>query len=384
MPLQADRSLFIVSTSAAPCGVEDFARKMTTALQRHEPAGANSLLEISGRWRDLPDALGRMRKADQIVFNLPMVAWKRSILLSWVLLLFAFGHRQQVIVFLHEWSSLHPLRRFVLMPFVFFSKKIILLSPYIRDQLAADPWVGWAKRKSALALHAPTVRRPTGRVVSEAVRKVEKLRANNTVLIGHFGSVYKGKGTDALLDICAHLRGRGVDAAVVYIGGMIKSLDGYENDFRNKVAVLKLNDHVVVTGYVDSNEELFAIFDLVQVFMYSFPEGLTARRSSVLASLQSRRPVVVSEPIVKGEFSHHNGYTALIESGALILFPSSVTIEGLADYILSGAEQPDRQALLVDYDRWWKAAAQKVERILGSQLSPRRQGEFNDLSDIKA
>lgn len=240
MPFEESRSLFIVFTTAVPCGAEDFALKMAAALKRCGSACGNSLLKISGRWSDLTTALSKMRKAERIVFNLPLVAWKRTILLSWVLLLFAFGQHQQIFVFLHEWSNLHPLRRLVLMPFILFSKTIVIPSPYIREQLAVDRWAGWAECKCELALHAPTVKRPSERLVSDTVRQVEKLRAEKNVLIGHFGSIYKGKGTDALLDICTYFRGRGVDASVVFIEGMIKSLNDYESILRYEVECLKL------------------------------------------------------------------------------------------------------------------------------------------------
>ncbi len=361
-------TLFLVSEAAAPCGVEDFARKMLGALQKYTPDGGNDLLAISGRWASLPSAFRKMERAERIVFNFPMVAWKRSILIPWCLLLFAYIRGQDIFVFLHEWTSLHPLRRLVLFPFIVLSKTIIVLSPYIRDQLASDRWVGWAKRKCVLGLHAPTVKRPDGRVFSGPAHPAEWLQARkNSLVIGQFGSIYKGKGTDALLDVCTHLRRRGIDASVIFIGGITKSLDDYETSFWDRVKALKLQDRVTVTGYVDSEEELFAIFDRVRVFLYIFPEGLTARRSSVLASVQSGRPVVVSEPTVKGEFAHHRGYTGLIESGALTLLPSSATVEDTANLILSRANQPVFQAASFDYERWWLDAARNADRILKSR-----------------
>jgi glycosyltransferase involved in cell wall biosynthesis len=365
MPTSMPRPcFFIVSTSETPCGVEDFARKMAAALRQNEPDGGYDILPVSARWSELPRALREMAKADRIVFSLPLVAWKRTIALSWVLVLCAFFRRQKIFVYLHEWSSLHPLRRLVFIPFVLLSKTIIFLSPYIRSQFTADRWVRWASGKSILALHAPTIRRPESRRVTEIVSRVKKLKRDKSIVIGQFGAIYKGKGTDALLDVCAYLCGQNVDASVVFVGGMTKSLDGYGDEFLNKVNTLKLENRVIVTGYVDNDEELFAIFDLIDVFLYIFPEGLTARRSSVLASLQAGRPVVVSEPTVAGEFSHHEGYTSLVENGAIVFFPSSATVEDLAGTVMSVARQPSKASTLIDYDAWWKRAAQKAAEML--------------------
>src|SRR5258707_14692977 len=109
--------LFVVSTSETPCGVEDFALRLTKALQLNEPDAGYDLLRVSGRWSKLMPTLRQMAKADRIAFNLPLVAWKRTIVLPWILLLFAFVRRQNISIFLHEWSSLHPLRRLVLIPY---------------------------------------------------------------------------------------------------------------------------------------------------------------------------------------------------------------------------------------------------------------------------
>jgi glycosyltransferase involved in cell wall biosynthesis len=358
--------LFVVSTSETPCGVEDFALRLTKALQLNEPAGGYDLLRFSGHWSEFMRTLRQMAKADRIAFSLPLVAWKPTIVLPWIILLFAYVRRQNVSVFLHEWSSLHPLRRLVLIPFVLLGKTIIVLSPFIRNQIASDRWIGWASKKCRLSLHAPTIRRPEGRRITDIARRVEARRSDKSIVIGHFGSIYKGKGTDALLDVCAYLRGQNADASVVFIGGITKSLDDYENEFLKKIKDLNLEDRVIVTGYVESEEELFAIFDRIDVFLYIFPEGMTARRSSVLASLQSGRPVVVSAPGFANEFSHHPGYTSLIEKGALVFFPSSATTADLAGQVSSAARQPIRTSM-INYDTWWKKAARATAEILNSR-----------------
>jgi glycosyltransferase involved in cell wall biosynthesis len=363
-------TLLVVSTSKNPCGVEGYTRVLISALQQVAPNGTYEEFRVSGYWSELPSLLRLLAHSDSIVFSLPLVAWKRTILLPWIILVSAFLLRRPIFLFLHEWASLHSVRRLVFLPFVFLSKTIIVLSPYIRDQLASDRWVSWTNKKWILGLHSATVRRPDGRRVTEIVHRIQQRKTDKSIVIGHFGSIYKGKGTDALLDACAHICQLGIDSSVVFIGEMTKSLDGYENDFRKKIKELKLEDRVIVTGYIDDEEELFAIFDQIDVFLYIFPEGMTARRSSVLVSLQSGRPVLVSAPISSNEFSHHRGYTSLIESGAIIFFPSSATTKDLAGYISSAAQQPNRASITIDYDAWWNDAARNTDAILHVHARP--------------
>jgi len=311
------RCLFLYPKSREPCGVEIFTSTLVAALKASAPDEAYELLPVSGRWRDAPSLLHRIAQADQVVFSFPLVAWKRLLMLPVVLLLFALATRRRVSTLLHEWAALHGLRRLVVMPFVLASDTILVLSPLIRRQIANDRWVARASKRCRLLPHPPTVQRPATLTVTERVRAVAVAARKCDIVIGYFGAIYDGKAPDALLDICNDLRSKGVRALAVFIGGFTKSLDDYKGRFRAKISQMTLEDQVIVTGYVARTEELFALFERMDVFLFLFPEGLTARRSSVIACLQSNRPVVVSAPQSLDEFSHHTGLKTLIEAGAL-------------------------------------------------------------------
>src|ERR1019366_8697709 len=315
------RSLFLSARSQEPCGVETFTRTLVAALaardhdaaQETAQAAAYELVPVSGRWRDVPALLRRIAQADRVVFGFPLVAWKRMLILPLLLLLFARATRRRISTFAHEWTGKNWLRRLVLSPYLLLSHNILVLSPLIRRQIADDPFVGRAARKCALVPHPPTVRRPQARAVTDMARSIERAVRDADLVIGHFGAIYHGKAAMALLEVCDHLRGRGIRALMVFIGSFTKSLDDYEGKFRARLRELALEDQVIVTGYVNTTEEVFALFARIGVFVFLFPEGLTARRSSVITCLQSNRPVVVSAPQSRDEFRHHQGLTRLID-----------------------------------------------------------------------
>jgi hypothetical protein len=126
------RCLFLFTRSDEPCGVEIFTRTLAAALESSDGDSGYELLSISGRWRDLPAIFRRIAHADRIVFSLPLVAWKRMLIIPLVVLLFSFAIRRRISTFLHEWTGLHWLRRLALLPFVLLSKQILVLSPFIR------------------------------------------------------------------------------------------------------------------------------------------------------------------------------------------------------------------------------------------------------------
>jgi glycosyltransferase involved in cell wall biosynthesis len=360
----AATSLFLFTRSDEPCGVETFTRTLAAALAARDHDAAYELASVSGRWRDVPALLHRIAQADRIVFGFPLVAWKRMLIIPLVLLLFAFASRRRISTFAHEWASMNRLRRLVLSPYLLLSRSILVLSPLIREQIANDRFLAGSARKCALVPHPPTVRRPEARTVSATVHSVERAARDADLVIGHFGAIYQGKAPMALLEICDHLRGRGVRALLVFIGSFTKSLDDHEGRFRARVRELRLEDQVMVTGYVSATEELFALFERIGVFVFLFPEGLTARRSSVITCLQSNRPVVVSAPRSLEEFRHHQGFTSLIDAGALSFVPRSAAAAEIADRLLAAVKQPSDGLSAIDTEAWWAATTDATRAAL--------------------
>jgi hypothetical protein len=256
-------------------------------------------------------------------------------------LLFARCVGCRVVVFMHEWAGLHRLRRIAFAPFVWFSSAILVVSPLIAGEIAQTRWLPGVGEKCRLVPNAPTVW-PGEPLATERVEHVRTAASNCDIVIGHFGALYKGKASTALLDVCHYLRGRGVRALIVFIGSFPPSLDGYEQQFWAKVAEYGIEDQVIVTGYVTDDAELYTLFNEVGVFLYLFAEGLTARRSSVIHCLQSNRPVVVTEPRSMNEFAHHKGFQSVIASGALSFIPADASPQTIADRLFDLAKRGGR------------------------------------------
>ena len=364
-----ERCLFLLTPSAEECGVESFARLLVSALQNDYPDGGYAVLAVSSRWRDLPAALRKISAADQVVFSVPLVAWKRLLLLPLVVLLFACAVGCRVDVFMHEWTALHRLRRFALAPFVLLSRTIIVVSPFIAGEIAGTPWLMGAARKCRLVPNAPTIRRPNKPRVTERVLRLREAAKSCDVVIGYFGAIYKGKAATALLDVCENLRKSGIRALIVFIGSFMKSLDGYEQQFWSKVAEYGIEDQVIVTGYIADEAELYTLFEAVGSFLFLFPEGLTARRSSVIHTLQSDRPVVVTAPRSMAEFAHHAGFTRLIEAGVLSFIPEGAERRAIADQLLAVAKQGRRRASAIEWDTWWRATTAATHAALRKEAT---------------
>ena len=114
---------------------------------------------------------------------------------------------------------------------------------------------------------------------------------------------------------------------------------------------------------MEDERELFALFERIGVFLFLFPEGLTARRSSVIACLQSDRPVVASAPRSSSEFDHHVGWTAMIESGAIVFAPTDADTTKISDLILTAARKSATRSAF-DADTWWRTTTEAASAAL--------------------
>ena len=156
-----------------------------------------------------------------------------------------------------------------------------------------------------LAPLPPNIEAPAGIADSKLRQRLAAAREQGRLVIGHFGSIYPGKQPNALLRIGALLKARGLNPLIVYIGSFIRGVDTVEESFYARAAELGVIDDVVVSGYVESDHEVFGLFSEVHAFCYPLDEGLTARRSSILTCVQSGRPLIVTGPALEDEFDHH-------------------------------------------------------------------------------
>ena len=166
-----------------------------------------------------------------------------------------------------------------------------------------------------------------------------------------------------MLDIAAALRERGRDVFVVFIGAFISGHDDVEARFFAHAEALGLRDAVLVTGYVETDAEIFTLFDACDAFAYAFAEGLTSRRGSVLACLQSGKPVVADAPRASDEFAHHRVYRDCIAAGALKFVAKDAAPADYADAILTALAAPAARPPEMFATAWRDAATALREAV---------------------
>ncbi|QWG22737.1 glycosyltransferase [Bradyrhizobium sediminis] len=358
----AYQALFLGAGPQMQCGVGHFTRLLQETIEKLDPGscGSLTLTRSEGTAADIWRAIGSARS---VVCNFPIVAWKRVIFRPLLALGIARLRRRRVVLIQHEWGGLHWLRRITYIPALLLADTILMFSPLVRRELADDPLVGWTLRKCVLAPLPPNIEAPAGIADSKLRQRLAAAREQGRLVIGHFGSIYPGKQPNALLQIGAILKERGLNPLIVYVGSFIRGVDTVEDDFYARAAELGIIDDVMVSGYVASDHEVFGLFSEIDAFCYPLDEGLTARRSSILTCVQSGRPLIVTGPALPDEFDHHPRFKELIDRGAIVLVARGSEDEVYADRIAAALKWPSVQAPF-DFDGWWLDVAQAVRAQL--------------------
>ena len=355
-------ALFLTAGPQMQCGVGQFTLRLQETIERLNP-GSTAALALTRTEGSLAEIWRAVGSARSLVCNFPIVAWKRVIWRPLLALAIAKLRRRRVVLVQHEWTSLHWLRRLTYLPALLLADTIIVFSPLVRRELAGDPLVGWTARKCVLAPLPPNIAAPAKIADSKLRQQLAAARKNGRLVIGHFGSIYPGKQPNALLDIAAILKERGRHPLIVYIGSFIKAFDNVEQDFYARLSELGLSEDVIVSGYVDSSAEVFGLFAEVDAFCYPLEEGLTARRASILTTVQSGHPAIVTGPAEADEFDHHPRFKELIEQGAIVLVQRGSGNDVYADAIVASLDRPTAYTAF-NFADWWRDAANAIKAQL--------------------
>lgn len=358
------RTVSLISDSATPCGVETFQRHVATHLAALRSAAndarAHDTCAIVGQPGEAAVLDRLLADKDTLLVSLPVVAWKRHTLAPLRAMALARRRRKAVVLVLHEWADLDWKRRALYRAYVPFATRLLFSSRLVQAQFDADRVAYIAARARGLVPIPPNVERPQILPETAIASELRRIRASGKLLIAQFGAIYPKKQPGALLDIVADLKRRGHAVHGVFVGSFIGNATiDIRAEFEAQVRALDLQHNVTVTGYIGPSAEVFAALDVCDVLVYRFEEGLSARRGSVLAALQTGKPVLVNGPRDAAEFAHHPAFRSALADGALhLLSPGAQTME-FSETILTIATSR-RQRSGVDFARAWHDAVEAI------------------------
>ena len=164
------------------------------------------------------------------------------------------------------------------------SDALIAVSPEVRDDLV-ELGVAPAEKIVVVRLGLDLDRRLSADPSARAAVRAELGIPDDGFLIGWLGRMTEIKRVDDLLDACARLRAKGVDAYLALVG------DGpLRDELKDKAEALGIADRTRFVGFRESVGELYAAFDVVA--LTSANEGTPV---TVIEALACGLPVVATD-----------------------------------------------------------------------------------------
>jgi glycosyltransferase involved in cell wall biosynthesis len=297
----------------------------------------------------LPDTYGRASRRQiaahvaagsttVLVQYVPTAFGLKGANLPWCRWLLDLSRRADVRVMFHEpyftygWKPLHQ------GPLSFVQRRMarILLQAGDETYVSTDAWrrnlIPYAAdgaRRRFVTLPIPSSIPRCDRPESAAARR-RALMGRSHALVGHFGT-YGTHIAPMLGDAVSLLLSQEPSIAVVCVG------DGSDRFVADLVATRReLTDRVTSTGRLAA-QDAAAVIEACDLVLQPFPDGVTTRRTSVMAALHNARPVVTT--------TGHLTEPIWSETGAVAMTPAGDTpaFVAAARSLLSHAA--DRQAL---------------------------------------
>lgn len=230
--------------------------------------------------------------ADTFILQAPTQGYGWSILPHLLVFYFGWFTRKKMVVRLHEYTQLSRKSRMAVNLMLAGADYVIFTNFYDR-KIAASRFSRLQKRSSVVKIFSNVAQAPV----------IHKREERNTDLI-NFGQIRSGKGLEIFLETVRLLREQGFTGKAAIIGQVP---DGYQSYYEN---ICKQCDVLGVRVYCNLAEpELVELLNDSKIAYLPFPDGISERRGSLLASLYNGVVVITT----KGKFT-----TSELERAVLI------------------------------------------------------------------
>ena len=357
------------------CAVMDYSRRLMAAVNARRPGFmAMQAIEPAQPAAFISSIAAVLRRGGTAHVQLPVEGWGNSVvpgsaLMAARLLTRGGQIRGQIVLTLHEWTSLNRLRYCSMIPDLLATDRFIFVSKAQREAFQRTRLVTRGKREAAPvipigpnimpeATDPAHVARERARLTGEGSRKAD-------IVIGFFGVLYASKRPDLLLRATKALHERGVRARLLVCGDFLADKPGDRDAFMALARELGLGDWLDFRGRIEDEAELIGTLAASDVFLLPYADGISARRGSFQAVSNLAIPLVSTLPADPSEFVGSPLLRAKVENAATVLRRADASAETFAEAILE-ARSRSAEAVSVDLAALWDDAAVEHLRLYDS------------------
>ncbi len=214
-----------------------------------------------------------------------------------------FPRRPRIVTTFHDlripylFPKAGPLRWRAVLALAKYSDAVICTNAEDATTLRRYPW-GTHVSEIPLGNNVP-VNSPAG-YNRQAWRKTLGITESSLVM-AYFGFLNESKGGEDLITLLDALVQQGIDACLLLIGGEVGDSDPTNADYarrvRQMIAGRQLSGRIIATGYVPL-PEVSAHLLAADVVVLPYRDGVSFRRTTLIAALQHGLPVIGTTPAI--------------------------------------------------------------------------------------
>ncbi|MSQ15271.1 MAG: glycosyltransferase family 1 protein [Dehalococcoidia bacterium] len=252
----------------------------------------------------------------------------------------------------------------------------------LTEMCAANFWpFATAPRVYPIPLGVEPGPAPTGEADRTRFRKKLGLDADDIVLC-YFGMINWSKGVDTLFKSLKSLLDSGIGCRLLMLGESIGSSDTTNASYKDMITSLGFHlgiaDKITWTGYL-SAEELSQAFCASDICVLPFEDGSSLRRTSLLAALSHRVPVVTTASIASQDSDMDGEFPSLLDGVNCLMVALGDLPEALAAAVRRLKDDPQLRhrlvagGLEVAEELSWGNAARKTANMYSELLAVREK-----------
>ncbi|MFM0308480.1 glycosyltransferase [Paraburkholderia sp. RL17-383-BIF-A] len=303
-------------------GIGDYAEQVAAALGRRATLGSK-IGFVHSRFKpaSIFKWFGFLRffnRSNIVHIQYPVEGWGTSVMPGVVPVIGRlFFRSSRLAITLHEWRSMHVLRRASVYLTILLADVLIFASERERKAFLSSRIAKYTRSAQQqvvipIAVNVDIPELETADILAARESALSRLGLGRSrlghgesarqLVLGFFGFVYEWKQPEKMLHIVKALLNKGCAVNLVMCGDFPDGHDEKRENFRKKIAEYRLEGNVELCGYVERADELALRLSACDVVLQLFSDGLSARRGSFWYSAELGTQVLSTFPGAQDEF----------------------------------------------------------------------------------
>lgn len=376
-------------------GIGDYAEQVAAALGRRATHGTRiGFVHSRFKPENIFKWLGFFRffsRSNIVHIQYPVEGWGTSVMPGIVPVIGRlFFRSSRLAITLHEWRSMHVLRRASVYLTVLLADVLIFASERERKAFLGSRIARYTRRLQKqvvipIAVNVDIPELATGDILAAREDALSRLhveksgRDTRQIVLGFFGFVYEWKQPEKMLYIVKELLNKGCAVKLVMCGDFPDGHDEKRANFRKKIADCGLEGNIELCGYIERADELALRLSACDVVLQLFSDGLSARRGSFWYSAELGTRVLSTFPGAEDEFEQCGTGYEPSKDERVLLVPADDEPINIAARILdwTGPWSPPMRRSVAPT---WDEIAAQHERVYGAVV-PAAEERINGLAE---